>query len=182
MIDPNSEEDVEAIAEEVQQGRDSYVIPEQLVAEPEEPEKVEVSALNLRTQIGAMRVGERLKLALKGNRDARSILIHDANRMVQRFVLHNPRISEEEVIALAKNRSVDRELIEIIAKRKDWATNYQIRLALVTNPKTPMSVAVRFVPTLFQRDLRQLAKSKNVPSAVSGIARRLVIERLAGKI
>jgi hypothetical protein len=36
---------------------------------------------------------------------------------------------------------------------------------------------VRFVPTLLPRDLRQLAKSKNVPTAVCGMAKRLVIER-----
>ena len=52
-----------------------------------------------------------------------------------------------------------------------------MRLALATNPKTPLAMAVRFVPTLLPRDLRQLAKSKNVPAAVCGMAKRLVIDR-----
>jgi hypothetical protein len=38
-------------------------------------------------------------------------------------------------------------------------------------------LALRFVPTLHPRDLRQLAKSKNVPSAICGMAKRLVIDR-----
>jgi hypothetical protein len=189
MSEPEPEEDIQSIAEEVQQGRDSYAIPQELVDEPhgKEPEKEpeheqeKEPSPNLRAQIGAMKVGQRLKLALKGNRDARQILIRDANRLVQRFVLQNPRITEEEIIALCKNRSVERELIEAISKKKEWTANYQIRLALVTNPKAPLAVVVRYVPTLFPRDLRQLAKSKNVPSAISSIARRLVIERLAGK-
>ena len=45
-----------------------------------------------------MTVGERLKLALKGNRDARMILIRDPNRLIQRFVLQNPRITDDEII------------------------------------------------------------------------------------
>jgi hypothetical protein len=178
MSPEEREEDVEAIAVEVVEGRDAYVIPEDLVHDAEEKAP---PSLNLRARITAMKVGERLKLALKGNRDARAILIRDANRLVQKFVLQNPRISEEEIIALAKNRSAERELIDAIAKRKEWLANYQVRLALVTNPKTPLATAVRYVPTLFARDLRQLAKSKNVPTAISGLARRLVIERAAGK-
>jgi hypothetical protein len=188
MSGADPEEDVQAIAEEVQQGRDSYVIPQDLVeerrqqeAEKAEPEQQPDVSSNLRAQITAMSVGQRLKLALKGNRDARTILIRDSNRLVQRFVLQNPRITEEEVIALCKNRSAERELIETIAKRKEWIANYQIKLALVTNPKTPLPVALRYVPTLLPRDLRALAKSKNVPHAISTIARRLVIERLAGR-
>ncbi len=97
--------------------------------------------------------------------------------MVQRFVLLNPRITDEEVLAIAKNRSVDREVLETVCRKKEWVSNYQVRLALATNPKTPLGVAVRFVPTLLPRDLRTLAKSKNVPAAICSMAKRLVIER-----
>lgn len=167
-------EDLEAIAAEVQAGRDSLVVPEELVEEPEERAPV---SQNLRARIFDMSVGERIKLALKGNRDARTILLRDSNRLIQKFVLQNPRISDEEIIALAKNRSIDREFLELIGKKKEWLSNYQVKLALVTNPKTPLAIAVRLVPTLLLRDLRALAKSKNVPSVVNGIAKRLVIER-----
>jgi hypothetical protein len=87
----------------------------------------------------------------------------------------NPRISEEEVTTIAKNRHVERELIDMIVRRKEWMSNYQIRLALVTNPKTPVAVALKYLGTLMSRDLRQLAKSKNVPAAVNGAAKRMVI-------
>lgn len=98
-------------------------------------------------------------------------------RKTQRFVLQNPRISDEEIVALAKNRNIDRELLDAICRRKEWGSNYQVRLALTTNPKTPLTMAVRFVPTLLPHDLRALAKSKNVPGAVNGMAKRLVIDR-----
>ena len=166
--------ELEALAEEIQKGRDTIAVPEELLEERQAAKPV---ARSLQTEIQAMKVGERLKLALKGNRDARTLLLRDANRLVQRFVLQNPRISEEEVIMLAKNRNVDRELLDGICRRKDWISNYQVRLALATNPKTPLATAVRFVPTLLPRDLRLLAKSKNVPAAICATAKRLVINR-----
>jgi hypothetical protein len=171
-------EKLEKLAEEIEQGRDHIAVPAVLV---EDPVDVRPATKNLAAEIQAMSIGERLKLALKGNRDARTLLIRDSNRIIQRFVLQNPRITEDEIVSLAKNRSVDRELLAIVCKKKEWLTNYQVRLALVTNPKTPMAVAVRLVPLLLPRDLRQLAKSKNVPIAVNGVAKRLVIERAGGR-
>lgn len=168
------EPELEVLAEEIQQGRDAIAVPEELL---EEGEAERAPGRNLQAEIQAMNVGARLKLALKGNRDARTLLLRDSSRLVQRFVLQNPRITEEEIIMAAKNRNIDRELLEVICRRKEWVSNYQVRLALATNPKTPLSSAVRFVPTLLPRDLRQLAKSKNVPAAVCGMAKRLVINR-----
>lgn len=166
--------DLDEVAKAIIEGRDPYVLPSELlddVVEPEAPKQ------GLQARIAQMKVGERLKLALKGGRDARTILIRDSNLLVQRFVLQNPRISDEEVVAVAKNRTAERELLETIGKKKEWINNYQVRLALVTNPKTPVTIAVPFVRTLLVRDLRLLAKSKNVPVAVNGAAKRLVIER-----
>ncbi len=172
MIDDETE--LEHLAEEIQLDRDAIVVPAECIDERPPEEK---PPGGLGGQIQAMTVGQRLKLALKGNRDARTILIRDANRVVQRFVLMNPRITEDEIVGLAKNRSIDRELLDQICRHKEWLANYQVKLALTTNPKTPMALAVRLVPSLLPRDLRALAKSKNVPGAVNGAAKRLVIER-----
>ena len=162
------------LADDIQAGRDDIAVPEDLLEE-RPPERR--PAGNLAAAIQLMSVGERLKLALKGNRDARVILMRDSSRLVQRFVLLNPRFTEDEVVGLAKNRGIDRELLEEIGRRKEWMTNYQVKLALATNPKTPLAMAVRLVPTLLPRDLRALAKSKNVPTVINGMAKRLVIER-----
>jgi hypothetical protein len=173
MIEPN----LEALAEDIQQDRDTIVVPQELIEELPPEKRI---TRNLAAEIQHMAVGERLKLALKGNRDARQILIRDSSRVVQRFVLMNPRITEDEIVGLAKNRSIDRELLDIICRRKEWLANYQVKLALATNPKTPLPLAVRLVPSLLPRDLRAIAKSKNVPGAVNGLAKRLVIERSGG--
>jgi hypothetical protein len=167
-------EELEAIAESIERGDDPYVVPEELLEEPEEGKPVNKSLYN---EILHMTVGERLKLALKGNRDARMILIRDPNRLIQRFVLQNPRITEDEIVMLARNRNLDMELLRKIGDHKHWPRNYQVKLALVTNPKTPLATALHFVSSLMERDIRFLAKSKNVSATVTAQARRLLLQR-----
>jgi hypothetical protein len=105
------------------------------------------------------------------------ILIRDTNRLIQRFVLQNPRLTDDEVISIARNRNLDVDLLRKIAEHKQWPRNYQVRHALVTNPKTPLASALHFVGTLMDRDLRLLAKSKNVSATIVAQARRLVMQR-----
>src|SRR6185369_11456396 len=145
-----------------------------MLVEPEPGKPVNKSLYN---QVLHMKVGEKLKLALKGNKEARAILIRDPNRLIQRFVLQNPRISEDEVLAIAKNRNLDQEILRKVGDHKHWPRNYQVRLALVTNPKTPLAIAIHFVGQLTERDLRFIAKSKNVSATVVTQARRLLFSR-----
>jgi hypothetical protein len=169
-----AEADEEAIAVQVLAGTDGIVVPVGLVEEPPRNTPVEKSLLQ---RVGSMTVAERIKLALHGNREARMLLLRDSNRLIRRFVLQNPRVADDEAIAIAKNRSADDELLRIIAERREWAKNYQVRHALVTNPKTPLTIALRFLSGLYERDIRALAKSKNVSATIAAQAKRIVIQK-----
>ena len=175
-----SEADAESLARAVQAGEDTVAVPAELTEEAAEEQPAEAREQTLYTRILAMPMGERIKLALRGNKDARTILLRDTNKLVRRFVLLNVRITDGEVIAVARNRNVDEEMLRIITQRREWMRNYQVRLAIATNPKTPLPLALRQVAGLAERDLRQLAKSKNVPEAVAAHARRLLFARREG--
>jgi len=166
--------EVEAIAESIERGDDPYAVPEEMLVEPEPDKPVNKSLYN---QIPHMTVGERVKLALKGTREARMILIRDPIRLIQRFVLQNPRITDDEVLMMARNRNLDTDLLRLIGDHKHWQRNYQIKLALVTNPKTPLVTALHIVPGLMVRDIRILAKSKNISATIASRARRLIMQR-----
>jgi len=166
-------ESLEKLAERVIEGKDEIPIAEELLAEPLALKAGE----NLLMRLRAMSVGERVKLALRGPKEVRTLLLRDTNPLVRKFVLQNPRISDSEIIAVAKNRSADEELLRAIGSNREWLKNYQVRLSLVTNPKTPLQIALRHLGSLADRDLRLLAKSKNVSSAVSSQARRLLFQR-----
>ena len=124
------------------------------------------SIRSLFQKIQTMSVTEKLDLARKASKEARSILIRDSNKLVQLAVVNSPKISESEILAIATNRQVNYEVLKEIAMNREWLRNYQIRFALVNNPKTPLSIAMTQVSYLNQRDLGLLAKSKGVPRPI----------------
>ena len=113
-----SSTEVEEVAEEVVANRDSIRVPAVLLVEPEVPEPPEKA---LWAQIRDMSMGERVKLALRGNKDVRTLLLRDPNRQIQRLVLKNPRITEEEIMTIAKDRNSDEEILMLIADSRDWS-------------------------------------------------------------
>jgi hypothetical protein len=171
-VSAGAAEDEEAIARAVEAGTDRVAVPRDLL--DEETRRVEPSLL---LRVRTMTVTERIKLALRGNREARMVLVRDTNPVIRRLVLRNPRIGVEELLAIASARTADDEQLRTIAESRDWTANYQIRHALVTNPKTPLVTALRLLGSLQDRDLRRIAKSKNVPATVSAQARRIVLNR-----
>jgi hypothetical protein len=124
-----------------------------------------------------MSVREKIKLAMTGNREARTLLLKDINKLVQEAVLNNPRITENEIVSLATSRSVDDELLRKISDNRNWMKNYQVRLALVNNPKTPLPVAMKLVNGLLVADLKKLAKSKGVSNVVASVAQRTLLRK-----
>lgn len=173
MIDVDDAKEIERVAASVAAGTDAIEVPAALIRD------VPLAPPSLYAQIQTMTVPQRVKLAIRGNKDARMILIRDSNRLIQRMVLQNPRISDDEVLAIAKNRNCDEELLRIIGRNRDWTKAYPLRAALVENPKTPIILAVRLLGTLAERELRALAKSKNVPNVIASQARRILFQKEA---
>jgi len=89
----------------------------------------------------------------------------------------SPKITDNELISIAKSRNVGDEVIRIITRNKEITRNYQVRHALATNPRTPQAEAMKFVNYLQERDLRSIMKSKDVPSAISTHARRILTRK-----
>ncbi len=140
-----------------------------------EPEKREdTSADSIQQQISRMTVAEKIKLALTGGKEAREVLIKDSNKMVSMSVLKNPRITEDEVIKLTASKSTSDELLREVARNREWLKNYRIKYNLVTNPKTPLHISIRLMSHLFEKDLQQIARSKNIPSALAVAARKVL--------
>lgn len=159
--------------QEVSKGKTEVKAKEKAKEEEEgdlEIEKVAQKALNALQEINNMNIAERVKLALSGTKTQRMILIKDSNKMVSMAVLESPKIGIDEVLLLARNRSVPGEIIARISQRRDWTKNYNIILELVQNPKTPVKEAMSYVKQLHIRDLQLLSRDKNIPPSIRQIA------------
>lgn len=173
-------DEIARLASSILAGEDRIEVPESMVDEEKGEEDAEGPAprsMSLYAEIKAMSLPQRVKLAMKGNRESRNILLRDTNKMIQRMVLQNPRITEDEVLVIAKDRNADTELLRQIGDNRDWLSHYSIRSALVENARTPLAISLRLLKTLQDREIRVLSKSKNVASAVSGQARRMMFQK-----
>jgi hypothetical protein len=124
--------------------------------------------------IQKLNVGAKVKLAVKGNKEARSYLIRDTNSIVALSVLKSPRITDAEVAVYASMRNVPDDVIRTISVNSGWTRNYQVKLALCFHPKTPLQYSSSMIKFLNLRDLVKLSKDKNALGPLVKAAKQLL--------
>jgi hypothetical protein len=120
-------------------------------------------------------LGERKWLARRPDRETMQRLLGDPHPDVIARLLHNPRITEDDVVRLAAKRPGNRAVLAEIARSTKWLHRPRVRMALVMNPSTPLDVAARTTRLLLRSELELAARS---PGIAAGI-RALCIDHLA---
>lgn len=135
-------------------------------------EKLREKFLPLHARIAQMTNSQKIRCATLGTSAERLLLMRDPNRLVSSSAAKSPLLTENEVVRLTASRSVSDEVLRIFASNRDFTRNYQVKLNLVTNPRTPFTFVARLIPHLRDSDLRSLAKSKNVTGTVATSAKQ----------
>jgi hypothetical protein len=149
-------------------------MPVEEVAEIDEEDEQYLSKYKIAMIMG---IGEKIKMALTGDKEWRAILIKDANKLVSGSVIKNPRITDGEILTILKVGVQNDEIIRLICANKEWVKNYLIRKALIACPKTPLPNALRYLTTMTVKDLAGYAKSKNISSVIVTQARRILLTK-----
>lgn len=124
-------------------------------------------------QIRMLPIPARLKLARGATRQLRTFLLRDSNVQVALAALFGNPLSDQEVEHAASSRAVGVEVLEGIAKKREWVSRYNVAKLLVQNPRTPLSISLKLVNRMSVRDLRELGRDKNIADAVRSTALRL---------
>ena len=162
------EELVSESAEEVSANVQRVIESERL-----EAGNVSTERVSLIRRIMFMNTRDRMKLAMKGDREARSILIRDSNKVVCAAVVNNPRITEQEIENIAAMRTVSDEVLRVIALNRAWARSYPIIHNLARNPRSPIPTVMNILPRIRTKDLLALTQNRNISEAVRRQAYRL---------
>ena len=132
---------------------------------PADPEHKSISSLS---------VLERMKLAMKGTREQRSVLVRDSNKLVAAAVLSSPKINEAEIESFTKMGNVTEDVLRIIGQNRAWTKNYAIILGLCKHPKTPPAIAMSFVQRLNEKDLKALTTDRNAKEGLRLLAKKML--------
>jgi hypothetical protein len=128
-------------------------------------------------RISKMTVGERVKLAMLGNKEERSILVRDGSRVVYSAVLASPKLSDSEVETIAAMKNVQEGVLRELARNRKFLKNYNVVKQLANNPRCPLDISINFVKSLLTPDLKSLSMNKNVPETLKKMALRSFKEK-----
>ncbi|MCB9614941.1 MAG: hypothetical protein H6722_21100, partial [Sandaracinus sp.] len=123
-------------------------------------------------RIREMTSSEKIRLALVGDAAARALLVRDVNKQVAYSAISSPSMGENEAAAIAHSKEVSEDIIRYIGNRKEWTKSYEVKRALVFNPKCPVGTSLRFLAHLRPNDLKALSRSRGVPNPVKTAAKQ----------
>jgi len=124
-------------------------------------------------KISKLDVKGRIQLAMKGNKEERSILIRDGTKLVALAVLESGKITDGEVEKFASQKNVLEAVLRAIPMKRRFAKNYNVIRNLVANPRTPIDVSLGLMKHVLVADLRHLSSNKEVSETIRKLALKM---------
>lgn len=140
-------------------------------------ERVRERFLPLHARIAQLTISQKIRRCMLGTAAERLLLVRDPNRLVAAAAVKSPSMREHEAAQISASRAVSEDVLRIIAQNREFTRHYQIKLNLVSNPRTPFTFATRLLPHLRETDVKLLAKSKNVSGAIAQAAHHQLLRK-----
>lgn len=129
-------------------------------------------------KISKLDVKGRINLAVKGNKEERSILIRDGTKIVALAVLESPKVTDGEIEKFASQKNVLEAVLRAIPMKRRFMKMYPVVRNLAFNPRTPIDVSLGLMKNLLVQDLRHLSGNKEVSDTVRKLALKMFRQKL----
>ena len=123
-------------------------------------------------------VSDDMKLASTGGAEELRRLVHTPDMAVLSAVLLNSNLTEELALIIAKRKSTSSNLLDTLSHDRRWKSSYPLKLALCTNPRTPMKTALTFLKELRIFDLADMSRNHFIPVTLKKKAEAVIAEKL----
>jgi hypothetical protein len=133
---------------------------------------------NTLQKINSLDVKGRIQLALKGNKEERSILIRDGSKVVALAVLEAPKLSDGEVEKIASQKNVLEAVLRQIPLKRRFIKNYIVVRNLVANPRTPLDLGLNLMKNLLTQDLKNLSANKEISETIRKLALKMYKQKV----
>src|SRR5579863_241481 len=142
------------------------------------PAPVVAKRENALQKISHLNVQGRIQLALKGNKEERSLLIRDGTKIVAFAVLEAPKLSDGEVEKFASQKNVLEAVLRQIPLKRKFMKNYKIVRNLVANPRTPLDLGLSLMKNILPVDLKNIAGNKDVSETIRNLALKMYKQKM----
>jgi hypothetical protein len=133
---------------------------------------------NALQKINRLDVKGRIQLALKGNKEERSLLIRDGTKVVALAVLEAPKLADGEVEKFASQKNVLQAVLRQIPLKRRFLKNYIVVRNLVANPRTPIDLGLGLMKNILPADLKNLSGNKEVSETIRKLALKMYKQKL----
>jgi len=134
----------------------------------------ETKRLTFTQRVMKMSVAEKIKLATLGNKEARTMLLRDSNKLVALAAIQSPRITDGEILSCTHSRTLHEDVMRYIVGNREWLKSYQVKVNLVNNPKVQVPVALKLILFLHPNELKAVTRNKNIAQVIVNQARGLL--------
>ncbi len=129
------------------------------------------------TRIPHIPVGEKLTLARRGPSRVAGALLAEGHPQALKLALGNAFLKESQVLKVLSKPGITERVVKAIAQHAKWSCQYNVRMALVRNPHTPVPCVLVFLPNLTLRDLKEIAGMDGLASHIKKIIQQDLARR-----
>ena len=102
-------------------------------------------------------LGQKITLARRGPARLAGALLAEGHEQIVSIVLDNAYLTESQVLRVLSREKLPPVVVRNISLHRKWSISYNVRLALVRHPLSPLATVLAYLPELTVSDLRELA-------------------------
>jgi hypothetical protein len=111
----------------------------------------------LTSRLPQLPLGQKITLARRGPARLAGALLAEGHAQIVGIVLDNAYLTEAQVLKVLSREKLPPVVVQSIAHHRKWSISYNVRLALVRHPLSPLATVLAYLPELTVSDLRELA-------------------------
>ncbi|MGH9792599.1 MAG: hypothetical protein ACRD5W_15430, partial [Candidatus Acidiferrales bacterium] len=146
--------------------------------QPSAPNEVKrLAEEQILAKLEQLALGQKLTLARRGPARVAGALLAEGHEQVAPLALENPYLTEAQLLRVLARNELPANVAAAVAQHRKWSLLYNVRIALVRNPGTPLARVLSFLPDLTMRDLSDLSGLTTLPANLREYLRHEIAER-----
>ena len=106
------------------------------------------------TRVPHLPIGEKLTLARRGPARVAAAVLAEGHPQAVKLALSNSQLTESQILKILAKAEVPARVVTAISQHAKWSAQYNVRMALVRHPHTPVPALLQFLPDITLRDLK----------------------------
>ncbi|HXO05966.1 MAG TPA: hypothetical protein VN884_10105 [Candidatus Sulfotelmatobacter sp.] len=106
------------------------------------------------TRVPHLPIGEKLTLARRGPARVAAAVLAEGHPQAVKLALSNSQLTEGQILKILAKPGVPARVVTAVSQHAKWSVQYNVRVALLRHPHTPVPAVLQFLRDITLRDLK----------------------------